>query len=186
MKSLPAFVALAAICATSVAVTGTIRSGGNIPTSQVEESLKVEPFAITIDELALPIASIDEFDESVIPETVKALNGKRVRLVGLMQWHLHYQKQPVSKFVFHGYAQRETDLFEELTSHHYVRVSLKKGTTVTTTPNAIEVEGRLVIRPHFANDKSFQFYFLEDAVVRPAEPPKGFHQPPWLFPIFTC
>lgn len=183
MRSLPALVALSAICATSVAVTAkTVPT--KIPGSQLEKSLETEPFAITIDDLALPIAGNDKFHESVIPDKVKALNGKRVRLIGLMYSRLG--DMPVSSFVFNGYTKVESDFHEDSHWQHFIQVSLKRGASVRTTSNAIEVEGRFVIRPRFANGKLFQLYFLEDAVVRPSEPPKGFHQPPWLLPVFSC
>ena len=184
MKSLSTILALAVICAASVVLTAKTVPTKKFHAAELQKTLKTEPFEISIDELALPISSEKEFQESLIPKEIAALNGKRVRMIGQM-WR-RIGDAPVANFMFNGYSQRDTDPLEEWTVQHFITVSMRKGTKTAATQQAIEIEGRLVIRPIKFSGIVIYLYHVEDAIVRPSERPKGFRLPAWIIPIFTC
>lgn len=186
MNDFPAAFAFAAICATSIAVTAK-----TVPPRQVTGRTQIiplpEPISLCIDELALIQNRGNEFQESLIPEAIKKLNGKRVRIVGRM--HPRISSNPneqVKYFVFNGYSQRDTDPLEEFTVQHFISVSMQNDTKTTYSAKDIEIEGQLIIRPEFNSGELRLLYHIQDAVVRPGERPSGFHQPGWILPFYSC
>jgi hypothetical protein len=188
MKSLPVLVALVAIGATSVAVTARTVPSGNIPAQELQKSLKIEPVDISIDDLALPIKSRKEFQESLIQENVLKLNGKRVRMIG--QMYMPVVPREVKEFVFNGDTERETGpfLLDRSTAplEQLIKVSLKQETKANSTSAVIQVEGRLSIEVERSNGEIQFLYRIEDATIRPAVREDGFRPSLISLPIYTC
>lgn len=186
MKSLPILVALMAICATSVAVT----SPRKVPTFELRDRFKTEPFNISVDDLELPIRSRAEFKFSVIPDDVMQLNGKRVRMIGQMFRPL--VPREVKEFAFNGDTERETGpallLLEPYKAplEYMIMVSLKDGTTTKSTGGVIQVEGRLSIDAKWSKGEILFLYKIEDATIRPAEREDGFNPSLITLPVYTC
>ena len=189
MKSLPILVALMAICATSVAVT----SPRKVPTFELRDRFKTEPFNISVDDLELPIRSRAEFKFSVIPDDVMQLNGKRVRMIGQMYNPvIRAAPAPISAFVFSGDTQEDGEPVyinnpSNAALHQLLRVHLKKGTTTDeATTGVIQVEGRFTIEVERWNGEILFLYKIEEATIRPANREEGFRPSLLSLPIYTC
>jgi hypothetical protein len=140
-----------------------------------------EPIPVTVDQLALRNRQGHEFDESLIPDDVKKLNGRRVQIIGRM--YVIRAADPVATFVLNGYSQQKPDYLNP-GIQFFIPVTLPPGATTPMTLDPIEIEGRLVIRPKYRDGKLTSIYEVEDASVEPTERPEGFSIP--VLPIFGC
>lgn len=177
MKSAPILLALVAICASGFAIPPQ-----PIP-NRTETVPLAEPIHITVDQLALPDGhdkDFKDFNESLIPEAIKRLNGKRVVIVGQMNW---LRPGPVASFEFNGYSNQKPDPLNP-PFQFFIRVTLTSGVTTRMTSDPIEIEGRLVIRPFNHNGKLRLIYAVEDASVEPTERPEGYTIP--VMPFLGC
>jgi hypothetical protein len=139
-----------------------------------------EPVPISIDDLALSVHTRKEFKNSHIPKRVWNLDGKRVRLIGIMM--PTFEESGIKEFTFNGDTQSnwyswnaDSDL---IPVQYYIPVKMQEGSTTSWTQKPIEVEGRLIIEAETSDDGSYLIYLyrIEEATVRPGKRQKGFKQ----------
>ena len=137
----------------------------------------LEPIAISIDDLALTVHDRKSFKESQIPKQVRRLHGKRVQLIGVMT--PTFEETGIREFVFNGDTRRRfCNINAEISLipvEYLIPVKMRVGTTTSYTPKSIQVEGRLIIRPHIVDGELESLYSIEDGTVRPGQRQNGFH-----------
>jgi hypothetical protein len=184
MKALPVVLTLAALYATSLAVLAKPIPAPKLPSSEIQKSLRTDPIEISIDNLALPIKSRDEFRESLIPKDVLELDGKRVRMIG--QMFPEFEKVGLKQFTFNGDTCQKTYSMGTIDSapvQLFIPVNLRKGNTITFTLAPIQIEGQLSIKPIMMEGRLSTLFQIEDAILIPAEREEGFYP---SFNIFGC
>ncbi len=180
MKSLPAVFALLVIGMTSFAVANRTAPSEQIPKTSLDEVLPPvpqEPVDISIDDLALPIKSRNDYKESVIPKHTWELNGKRVRMIGTMFPPL--QDKGIEEFTFVGDSQLVSfhahTPFELVPVQCTIQAILPEGETTVFFQGTTQVEGTLVIKPKFSTGGLYQLYHLEEATIQLGKQKPGFH-----------
>ena len=127
--------------------------------------IKPEPAAvlpISYDDLDLPMEPDAVFQDWMLTQRVRDLEGKRVRITGFML--PGYDSQKVKQFVM--LREKECPYGPGGQAHHVIAVSLKKA-SARYTENTITVEGVLSVRPFTGyNDKTWAVYALDDAELK--------------------
>ncbi len=184
MKFLPVVFVTLAITATGFAIPHRSFSDG---TQERIEAPK--PIAISIDDLAVPIKSRSEFQESKIPKKILELNGKRVRLIGQMYFPV-IPAVEMKEFVFNGDTEQKTcngfTSRSAIPLQHMIKVQMKDGAAIKSTTGTIEVIGRLRVKVERSKNEILFIYKIEDATVRPGEREEGFQPSLLSLPIITC
>jgi hypothetical protein len=133
-----------------------------------EESVaKADPqavVAISYEDLDLPMEPDTLFENWMLTQRVRDLDGKRVRITGFMGGGVQYSGRNIRQFMM--LREKECPYGPGGQAHHAIAVTLKKATARYTT-DAITIEGVLAVKPFTGyNGKTWSVYALEDAEMR--------------------
>jgi hypothetical protein len=116
---------------------GKTFSGGGSPHEQ-------DVALITFDDLKTEMAADSLFQPSLLPEKVKKLDGRRVRIRGFI-FPAIFQQKGIQSFPLIKNTQCKFGPGGQ--AHHIILVDLVEGLTTSFTVRPIAVEGRLRIKP---------------------------------------
>lgn len=118
--------------------------------------------AISYDDLDLPMEPDTLFQDWMLTQRVRDLDGKRVRITGFML--PTYQSRQIRQFIL--LREKECPYGPGGQAHHVIAVTLQQA-SARYTDSAITVEGILFVRPFTGdNDKTWAVYALDDAVLK--------------------
>ncbi len=117
---------------------------------------------IVFDDLEFAIDPDEDFDESLIPDEIKALDGKTLILRGFILDASVYQRTGIEKFILIRDNQ-ECCFGPTAKVYHNVWVEMDKGASTSFTLRPVEVKGKFSIRPWFhpADGKCYSVYHLQ-------------------------
>ena len=99
---------------------------------------------ITFDDLKINMEADTVFNDSMLTDRVKQLNGQRVRIRGFL-FPAIFQQTGIDKFPLVMNTQCKFGPGGQ--AHHIVMVELVDGVTTSYTVRPIAVEGRLTLKP---------------------------------------
>jgi hypothetical protein len=142
-----------------------------VVTSESESSatpvtvLKPDPNAvraISFEDLDLPMEPDTLFQDWMLTQRVRDLDGKRVRITGFML--PTYESRGIRQFIM--LREKECPYGPGGQAHHVIAVTLQKA-SARYTEKPITVEGVLSVSPFTGeNDKTWAVYALDDAVLQ--------------------
>jgi hypothetical protein len=176
MNYLPAAFACAALCATSIAVMAKTVPTPKIPDSEIQNTLRTDPIAISIDDLEPAVNVGDWFQRSPNPKAISAFDGKQVQMIGqIFSWHKNGRP---AKLYFNGDTCQGSFSFFPQTAEaaplYLIPISFREGIPDRFAPHTVEIEGRLIIKPVRKKGVLTHIYQIDDATIRPAEHEEGF------------
>lgn len=120
--------------------------------------------AISYDDLNLPMEPDTLFQEWMLTQRVRDLDGKRVRIKGYMCGAVQFTSSNIKRFIM--LREKECPYGPGGQAHHVIAVSLNKA-SARFTDSIITVEGVLSVRPFTGdNDKTWAVYALDDAELK--------------------
>jgi len=120
--------------------------------------------AISYDDLNLPMEPDTLFQEWMLTQRVRDLDGKRVRIKGYMCGAVQFTSSNIKRFIM--LREKECPYGPGGQAHHVIAVSLDKA-SARFTDSIITVEGVLSVRPFTGdNDKTWAVYALDDAELK--------------------
>jgi hypothetical protein len=123
----------------------------------------VAPLAISYEDLDLPMEPDTLFQDWMLTQRVRDLDGKRVRITGFMCGGVQYTANNIRQFMM--LREKECPYGPGGQAHHAVAVTLTKGTTRFTT-DALTVEGTLSVAPFTGyNGKTWAVYAIDNASI---------------------
>ena len=119
---------------------------------------------ITFEDLNLGMPADIVFREFMLSDRVKALEGKRISIVGYMHGGAVSQ-QGIKQFILLKNTQCKFGPGGQ--ADHLADVALRADTSIKYTPNPIKVEGTFRIEPFQGDDNNtWSIYRLENAQIR--------------------
>lgn len=124
---------------------------------------KVDPNAvipITYEDLALPMEPNAVFQDWMLTQRVRDLDGRNVRITGFLCAGSVFTRTNIKNFVL--LREKECPYGEGGEAHHAIDVVLQDGATTNYTTAPITAEGRLTVQPFTGpNGKTWAVYHLE-------------------------
>jgi hypothetical protein len=118
--------------------------------------------AMSFDDLDLKMNPDTLFEDWMLTQRVRDLDGKRVRITGFML--PSYDSQKIRHFIM--LREKECPYGPGGQAHHVIAVTMKEA-SARFTAGSITVEGVLSVRPFTGyNDKTWAVYALDDAVLQ--------------------
>ncbi len=105
-------------------------------------------YYLTFEDLEINMKESQKFEESMLTPNVRKLNGKRVRIAGVIHAGSLFKQSGVKQFVM--LKNIECPFGPGATAHHNMRVTLTEGIEFTTRP--VTVEGTLKVDPYEGPD----------------------------------
>lgn len=154
----------ALLCGCLTPLATPVTSADAPPADPPAAQPKADPdavLAISYDDLDLPMEPDTLFEDWMLTQRVRDLDGKRVRITGFML--PGFDSRNVRQFMM--LREKECPYGIGGQAHHVIAVSLKHSATYTTS--AVTVEGTLLIRPFTGyNDTTWALYALDDASLK--------------------
>jgi hypothetical protein len=136
-------------------------------TPSASASKPVDPNAvipITYDDLRLPMESNAVFQDWMLTQRVRDLDGRNVRITGFLCAGSVFTRTNIKNFVL--LREKECPYGEGGEAHHAIDVELQGGAVTNYTTAPITVEGRLTVKPFTGpNGKTWAVYHLQATSV---------------------
>jgi len=117
-----------------------------------------QTYYLNFDDLEINMEQDQRFKESMLTPNVRKLDGKRVRISGVIHAGTLYKQTGVKRFVM--LKNIECPFGKGATAHHNMRVTLSEGIDYTTRP--VTVEGILKVEPfHGPDGNTWALYTLK-------------------------
>jgi hypothetical protein len=119
---------------------------------------------ISYEDLDLPMEPDTLFQDWMLTQRVRDLDGKRVRITGFMCGAVQYTDNNIRQFIM--LREKECPYGIGGQAHHAIAVTLRERTARFTT-DAITLEGILSVKPFTGyNGKTWAVYAIDDAVLK--------------------
>jgi hypothetical protein len=119
-----------------------------------------EVIAITYEDLELPMEPDAVFQEWMLTQRVRDLDGRQVRITGFMCAGSIFTRRDIKNFVL--LREQECPYGAGGEAHHAIEVVLQGGATTSYTTGPLTVEGRLSVKPFTGpNGKTWAMYHLQ-------------------------
>jgi len=102
-----------------------------------------QTYYLTFDDLEINMKESQKFEKSMLTPNVRKLNGKRVRISGVIHAGSIFKQSGIRQFVMLKNA--ECPFGPGATAHHNMRVTIAEGIDFTTRP--VTIEGTLKVDP---------------------------------------
>jgi hypothetical protein len=118
-----------------------------------------EVVPITYEDLDLPMEPDTLFQEWMLTQRVRDLDGRRVRITGFMFAGGLFTTRNIKEFIL--LREKECPYGPGGQAHHVIAVELANELTTSYTTNPVTVEGRLAVRPFTGPDgKTWAMYHI--------------------------
>ena len=157
MRSLLLLVPLCCGCLAPAAPLSVPASDADQPPMALVKPDAVHP--ISYDDLNLSMEPDTLFQDWMLTQRVRDLDGQRVRITGFML--PSYESQNIKQFVM--LREKECPYGPGGQAHHVIAVTMQRA-SAHYTADAITVEGVFSVRPFTGdNDKTWAMYAMDDA-----------------------
>lgn len=118
------------------------------------------PIDVTFDDVQLEIEADTVYEESMLTDRVKELEGKRIRIRGFILAESTYKRRNIRQFVLIKNTECKYGAGGEF--HHVIAVTLNPEDAVDYTLRPVTVEGKLKLQPWTGpNGNTLGIYHLE-------------------------
>ena len=136
----------------------------DVPLTAPAETNPTAVRPISYDDLDLPMEKDTLFQDWMLTQRVRDLDGKRVRIKGFMCGAVQYTSSSIKQFIM--LREKECPYGPGGQAHHVIAVTLQKA-SARYTEDAMTVEGVLSVRPFTGdNDKTWAVYALDEANLK--------------------
>ena len=133
------------------------------PHDQRAAGQDTRPRTISFDDLEIDLAPGQAYDESLLTDRIRELDGCRVVIRGFM--YPSFQQAGIREFVM--LKNTECRFGPGEPPHHVMLVVLRSGETTSFTVRPLALEGRLSVSPYIGPDgTAWALYRLDEARVR--------------------
>jgi hypothetical protein len=140
---------------------GTL-DGGKLPDKKARPQATVRTdgkLDLTFDQLEFAIERDQDFQDAMLPETIKALKGKAVVIRGFMLAGGVFQQTGITQFVLVR-DNLECCFGPGAYIYHNVQIEMNPGKTADFSSRPVTVEGTFDLRPFRIGEKCYSIYHI--------------------------
>lgn len=179
-SAIPVFAALLAILATA-GLVGVLGESSATLAESAGINLNQDVIDIELDHLSVSMGRFESFSLEKLPQIVRSLENRRIRIRGYMVPSLIKTDQETGITTFHFNGETRTSIVDAVewltvsTVHYRMPVSLRAGHAAEYRVEPFILEGTLRIEPQIRNCMLTYLFRIDDATMKPTKPRDGFH-----------
>ena len=167
--------ALTAVAVLAPSLVVATQALAESPDDGVDENVRI----VDWQQLEFQLDDRSKFRVTDIPDSIRRLEGARVRMRGYFHPGSVFSQRGIKQFVLLGEIQTKAasdkSSWHEIPLHYWLTVEMAESQSATFTAKPIEVTGRFAIKIRSFQGKPFAiFQIVADTVVR-TEPRPGYH-----------